>query len=145
MMVPRETVYAGLFARLAAIPGLVTASRRLRHWSDTPAALQPALFMVQRHERPQQVRGAPSAWTLLVDLYLYAHAGGDPNAAPAQALNALIDGIEAALAPEPASGVQTLGGLVSHCWIDPAGIETDEGALGEQAVAILPVAVAVGG
>ena len=34
--------------------------------------------------------------------------------------------------------VQTLGGLVSDCWIS-GKIETDEGALGGQAVAIIPI------
>jgi hypothetical protein len=145
MNVARETIYAALFARLSAIPGIVTASRRLKHWDDTPPALQPALFLVQRHEHPHQARGLPAAWTLAVDLYLYAHAGGDPNAAPSQTVNALIDAIEAALDPDPATGVQSLGGLVSHCWIDASGIETDEGALGEQAVAVIPIAITVPG
>ena len=35
---------------------------------------------------------------------------------------------------------QTLGGLVAHAWIDGV-IETDEGVLGDQAVAIIPVVI----
>ena len=58
-------------------------------------------------------------------------------------LNPLLDAVVAALAPggaDLAVNAQTLGGLVSHCWL--AGkIETDEGALGGQAVAILPVEI----
>ena len=38
----RETIHAALFARLSAVPGFVTASRRLKHWSDTPGGEQPA-------------------------------------------------------------------------------------------------------
>jgi hypothetical protein len=141
--VNREAIYAALFARIAALPGLVTAGRRLKHWHDVPPSLQPALFMVQKRERPSQQRGLPTTWVLAVDLYLYSHGGADPNAVPAQALNALLDGLEAALAPDPASGLQTLGGLVDHAWIDPGGIETDEGVLGDQAVAIVPIQIMV--
>jgi hypothetical protein len=60
-------------------------------------------------------------------------------------LNPLLDAIAAALAPTGAdlvAGAQTLGGLVKHCWISGA-IETDEGALGGQAVAIVPVEILV--
>jgi len=139
----RETIYAALFDRVAAIPGLVSAGRRLKHWSDLPAAQQPALFLAQRGERPTQRRGLPAAWNLTAALYLYVHAGGDPQAVPATELNRLLDAIEAALAPDPVQGAQTLGGLVSHCWIDGGGIETDEGVLGEQAVAIIPINILV--
>lgn len=137
----REAIYAALFARVSTLPGLVTASRRLKHWHDTPPALQPALFMVQKRERPEQQSGLPTKWAFTVELYLYVHGGADPNAVPAQALNALLDALEEVLAPDPASGVQTLGGLVTHVWIDPAGIETDEGVLGDQAIAIVPVQI----
>ena len=59
-------------------------------------------------------------------------------------LNPLLDAVEAALAPDPVGHVQTLGGLVSHCWI--AGrIQTDEGVPGGQAVAIVPVEILVSG
>ncbi|HUC62653.1 MAG TPA: hypothetical protein VMF53_11935 [Alphaproteobacteria bacterium] len=137
----RETIYAALFALVSSLPGVAFASRRLKHWSDVAPALQPALFMVQKREQPKEARGLPTHWTFTVDLYLYANSGADPNAIPAQALNALIDALEAALAPDPVSGVQTLGGLVTHAWLDPSGIETDEGVLGDQAVAIVPVQI----
>ncbi|HLI13480.1 MAG TPA: hypothetical protein VKY65_17955 [Alphaproteobacteria bacterium] len=149
MNVTREQIYGALFARLQALGPTsqggngtaVTVSRRLRHWRDLRPEQQPAIYMVQRHERPSEARGRVAYWELHVDLYVYAHAGADPTAVPATLLNAIFDQLEAALAPDPVSGAQTLGGLVSHCWIDPAGIETDEGALGEQAVAIVPVGI----
>ena len=57
---------------------------------------------------------------------------------PSTILNGLVDAVAAALAPEPASNKQTLGGLVQHVWIDGA-IVTDEGVLADQAVAIIPI------
>ena len=92
----RETIYAALFALVSGLPGVAFASRRLKHWSDVAPALQPALFMVQKREQPREQRGLPTHWTFTLDLYLYAHSGADPNAIPAQALNGLIDALEAA-------------------------------------------------
>lgn len=135
----REPVYAALFALLSGAASFATASRRLRHWSDVGPAEQPALFVVQKSETAERKAGLPVKWRASVDVYLYAHAPDDETA-PATVLNPLLDAIEAALAPQGA--VQTLGGLAAHAWI--AGkIETDEGVLGGQAVAILPVEILV--
>lgn len=136
----REPIYSALFALVSAMPGLQTASRRLVHWSDVAPANQPALYMAQTGEVAQTtVRGAPIRWTLSVDLYLYVNVGNDPNATPASILNPLLDALMAALMPSPGQ-VQTLGGRVSQCWI--AGkIETDEGVLGPQSVAVIPIEI----
>jgi hypothetical protein len=144
--VNREAIYTALFALVTDAASFATTSRRLRHWTDVPAAEQPALFQVQKSELAKTKRGQPSEWTLAVDLYLYCQAPDDATA-PSTVLNPLIDAIAAALAPQGldlAANVQTLGGLVSHCWL--AGkIETDEGALGGQAVAIVPVEIILAG
>ena len=139
----REPIYAALFALVQSAAPFVTASRRLRHWSDVGAAEQPALFMIQKSETAEERRPLPVKWRAAVALYLYAQAP-DELTPPASVLNPLLDAVETALAPDPASHVQTLGGLVSHCWI--AGrIQTDEGVLGGQAVAIVPVEILVSG
>lgn len=139
----REPIYAALFALVASAADFITVSRRLRHWTDVGAAEQPALFQVQKSETAEERRPLPPKWRATVDLYLYAQAP-DELTAPATVLNPLIDAVEAALAPDPFSNVQSLGGLVSHCWI--AGkIQTDEGVLGGQAVAIVPVEILVAG
>jgi hypothetical protein len=139
----REPIYAALFALAAGAASFVTVSRRLRHWSDVGAAEQPALFMIQKSENAEERRPLPVKWRASVDLYLYAQAP-DELTLPATVLNPLLDAVEAALAPDPVGHVQTLGGLASHCWI--AGrIQTDEGVLGGQAVAIIPVEILVSG
>ena len=139
----REPIYAALFALASSAANFVTASRRLRHWSDVGAAEQPALFMIQKSETAEERRPLPVKWRASVDLYIYAQAP-DELTAPASVLNPLLDALEAALAPDPASHVQTLSGLVSHCWI--AGrIQSDEGVLGGQAVAIVPVEILASG
>jgi hypothetical protein len=141
-MIGRETIYAALFAQVAGAANFVTTARRLRHWSGLTAAEQPALFMRQKTEvATVKALGAPTVWTLIVDLYLYAHAS-NPYVAPATVLNPLIDSVEAAFAPLAATGVQNLGlpAMVQHAYI--AGkIEIDEGLLRDQAVAIIPVEI----
>lgn len=141
-MISREPIYAALFALAAGAAGFVTAERRLRHWSDVSPAEQPALFQCQTRETAAiRALGAATVWTLNVELYLYAHSS-DPYAAPASVLNPLLDAVVAALAPDPTTGIQDLGlpAMVRHSAI--AGrIDTDEGTLGDQAVAIVPVEI----
>jgi hypothetical protein len=141
--VTREPIYAALFALVSTAANFVTVSRRLRHWTDVGAAEQPALFLIQKSENAEERRPLPVKWRATVDLYVYAQAP-DELTAPATIINPLLDAVEAALAPDPVTHVQTLGGLVQHCWI--AGrITTDEGVLGGQAVAIVPLEILVSG
>lgn len=136
----REPIYAALFALLASSAGYVTTSRRLLHWNDVPREQQPSLFMAQRNETAVTERGNPTQWTLSVDVYIYARTDG--GLAPGPIINPLIDAIEAALVPNPMENAQTLGGLVHYCRIEGA-IDTDEGTLGDQAVAIVPITIFV--
>jgi hypothetical protein len=57
-------------------------------------------------------------------------------------LNPLLDSLEAALAPSPATGIQNLGlpTMVQHVYIQ-GKIETDEGVLGDQAIAVIPIEI----
>ena len=116
-----------------------TVSRRLLHWSDVPVSQQPAIFQIQRNEDPIQQRLLPTKWKLNVDLYVYVNTGSDPKASPAILLNPILDAIEALFSPTE-NNIQTLGGLCSHCWIS-GKIETSEGALGNQEVAIVPIEI----
>jgi hypothetical protein len=141
-MITREPIYAALFGLLEAAADFTVVGRRLRHWSDVAPAEQPALFMAQKTELASvKTLGAPTVWTLAVDLYLYVHSS-DPYLAPATVLNPLIDAVEAALAASATTGVQDLGlpATVQHAYIS-GKIETDEGVLGDQAVAVVPVEI----
>lgn len=138
----REPIYAALFALVSGVPGVVTASRKLKLWSDVAAIEQPALFMAQGAELAIRNTGQPVKWVLDVKLYLYVNTSGDTS--PTITLNVILDGIERALTPTLAGSAQTLGGLVHDARIEGA-IETDEGVLGEQAIAIVPVRIITAG
>jgi hypothetical protein len=141
-MISREPIYAALFGLLETAADFAVVDRRLRHWSDVSPPEQPALFMAQKTELASvKTLGAPTVWTLAVDLYLYVHSS-DPHLAPATVLNPLLDAVEAALAPSATTGLQDLGlpATVQHAYIS-GKIETDEGVLGDQAIAIVPVEI----
>jgi hypothetical protein len=140
MAIAREPIFAALFAKLTASAGYATSSRKLKHWSDVPRDQQPALFLAQGRQSVKTVRGQPSVWTLSAEVYVYVNTSGFSN--PGSALNPLMDAIEAALAGNQGENTQTLGGLVDWCRIE-GSIETDEGTLGDQAVAIIPISILV--
>jgi hypothetical protein len=134
-----EPIYAAFWGYISSIPGIVTASRRVKHWSDVLSSEQPALFMGEDTERAAQKKGVPPKWTLGVRLYLYVHSGEDPDAIPALAMNQWLKAIREALEPEATAGALTLRKLVSHAWI--VHIERDGGLLGGQSVASIDVEI----
>ncbi|HKM71473.1 MAG TPA: hypothetical protein VJX94_15690 [Stellaceae bacterium] len=141
-MIIRESIYAALWALGAGAASFASANRRLRHWADVASVEQPALFMSEKGGHAvTKALGAPIVWTLYADFYVYVHSS-DPYLAPAMLLNPLLDALEAALAPSPATGIQNLGlpAMVQHAYIT-GKIETDEGVLGDQAIAIVPVEI----
>jgi hypothetical protein len=141
-MIIRETIYAALWKLGAGAARFASANRRLRHWSEVAPAEQPALFMSEKGgQAATRKLGTPIVWTLYAEFYVYAHSG-DPVFAPGTILNPLLDALEAALAPSPATGIQDLGlpDMVQHAYI-AGNIATDEGVLGDQAIAIIPIEI----
>jgi hypothetical protein len=137
----REDIYSALFERLKAAYPWQTASRVLAHWSDVSPAQQPALFMTQVGERAVTETRQPARWFLEVKIYLYANAKSQGNDVPATVLNAMLDAVTTAMKPDHAAvDTQTLGDLVSYARIE-GDLTTDEGLLGEQAVAIIPIMI----
>lgn len=137
----REPIYAALFAKLQGAYAWKTASRNLKHWSDVRPPMQPAMFMTQVSEEAVTQTRQKTRWFMDVKVYVYTHQATQSGDIPAQSLNTMLDAITAALQPDSVvQEVQTLGGLVEYARIE-GGIETDEGFLGDQAVAIIPIRI----
>lgn len=147
----REGINAAVFGLIQAVPGIVTCSRRLRHWADVPDEERPALFLAKAKEFPiQDPSGLPTVWRYEFVIYLYV-VQKDQSMAPSTAINSILDAIESALRPVqfgpqgfPGS-LQVLGdttGRIRRAWISGA-VETDEGALGDQSIATVPIEVEV--
>lgn len=145
MAINRELIFSTLFTRLQALTsqGVVTVSRRLRHVNDVPPEQQPAIFQTQGNETPQYAPGRTPLWYLRCSLYVYI---SDPeNAIPGQLANEMMDKITAIFTPDNANvNSFTLGGICNHCRIDGT-IQTSEGTLGEQMIAIIPIEILVQG
>ena len=139
MRAGREAVYSALFALLTGAAEFVTTGRRAQALAQLQPSVLPALFQQQVWEETTQTNGIPPKYTLHVDIYVYA-ANPDTSQPSSPQLNALLDAIETALAPSPVTGRQTLGGLVSHCFING---RTDilEGDLGNRVAALVPVEI----
>jgi hypothetical protein len=100
--------------------------------------------MSQTRGRAETQQGAvnlPVVHVLEVSFFIYVHST-DPYMAPAVLLNPLIDALELALAPDLGTGLQQLGlpEMVWHTRINGI-IETAEGVLGDQELAIVPVEI----
>jgi hypothetical protein len=139
----REAIFTALFvvARTVSWGGqtLRYTSRRVRLFCDLPAL--PALCQAEHDEVHVAVAGLPPRRTLGA-AWMIHHATADPDAVPASLNNAILDAVEAALAPDSADGCCTLGGLVAHCWIE-GEVFKDPGDLDGQALLIVPIRMLV--
>lgn len=153
MAVDREAIMAALFTRLQGVAGIVTADRRFRSWDQVSESEQPALFLVTGNQTAKPQRKMPTVWTLQPVIYLYVRHDADPAAAPGTILNQMIQAVAAALErtpcearngtafpDDPEDPYTTLGGLVNACFINGT-IETDEGLMQNQGVAIIPLEI----
>ena len=111
----REAAFSALFAAVSAAYPWGQASRRMKLWSEVPAALRPAFFQLESGpETYQWASPATPKRTLEAKLFLYFDAR-DPTTPGATAINNALDAIDAALAPAGSDlslGRQTLGGTV---------------------------------
>jgi hypothetical protein len=140
----REMIYDAIFTRLQGVVGVQSVSRILRHWSDVPAEDQPAVFLAHGDEVVEPAESGASRHFLLPRVYVYANARSS-DVPPSTTLNNLIGAIEDVFAPIRALRIHTDLGMPDELeWVRVEGvIETDEGTLGEQAVAIVPLRVLV--
>lgn len=163
-----DPIMDALLALIQASCGslFLTYSRRFLMWEDLinsinngQAPAQPALYL---YDGPglgggtihYENRGrGPAKRTLTRTLVIYAQipGGGSPGGRDAttpggSVFYPLLEAIEAALEQSPSNsfGTQTLGGLVTHCWIEGDGIiVTGEIDPNGQGMATIPVNIVI--
>lgn len=151
--VDREAIWAALFAYFEAQLGSKFRSMGRKHVKppELTAADQPAFFQVAVKEvhAPQGHPGAPTRLELrgLLILYVFDESPeediGAEELLAETTLNGLLKAIDAALVPDDlVTGKFTLGGLVTHCWIEGLS-DLSMGVFGPQAAAILPIRILV--
>jgi hypothetical protein len=126
------------------VAGYATTSRLLRHWGDVPANAQPALYQAQLTETQEKRTGQPGKSELDLKIYIYCQSP-QMDVPTSPTTNALLALVRGALGKDKSGAGavqnrQTLGGLVFDTWIN-GKIETDEGVLGQQGVAIVPIRI----
>jgi len=138
--VNREAIWSAVFAKLQAVQGIATCSRRLKHWADVASEDQPAIYLAQGAESDMATTGQPNKRLLHGTIYVYVKTEDDT--APTTVLNPILDAIEAAFALHPVTLRHELEGIdgVEYCRVEGA-IETYEGTLGNQEVALIPLSI----
>jgi hypothetical protein len=127
----REDILTAFAARVNALEPFVSTSRRatLDPLDLTRISFdQPAIVLLEHDEETERRgRGLPPVLILDVMVCIYARIPRDeqdpsvPDATipGATVINPLIEVVEAMFEPDnPLEGVCTLGGLVSHAWIE---------------------------
>jgi hypothetical protein len=137
----REAAFSALFATVSSAYPWGVASRRMKLWSEVPAALRPAFFQLESGpETYQWASPAKPKRTLEAKLFLYFDAR-DSTTPGATAINNALDAIDAALAPTGADiglGRQTLGGTAHDCKIIGVPVR-DTGDLDGDGLAVVSV------
>lgn len=142
MAVTREQVSQALFARMQAIPGFVSFSRRMTFPQQIASGDQPCLMM---WEQPELARGQTSmpdrrVWEVWI---VIVFTNNDPRIPGATIVNPFVEAVEAALSVDDfARNVCSLGGLVHYARIEgPIVKETgdlDSNGLGG---AVIPIKI----
>lgn len=139
-MPTRETVFQALFARLQAIPGVLTTSRRMTLPGQVAIGDMPRLMLWEQPEIARNQTSLPDkrvweAWAVIV------FSNDDSSIAGATIINPMLEAIEAALGVDDfARNVCSLGGLVHYARIEGTVIketgDTDTTGLGGAVVPI---------
>jgi hypothetical protein len=144
--VTREQISVAFFNLIQGATAFTASSRRFVHWDQVNETQMPFLTMLKTGEvRARQTEGLPTL-TINAHVFIYLSAGMDPEDTPDSAMNALLDAIDAAVAPSGTDVLngnrQTLGGLVAHCY--PFGqVFVDTGDVDGKAVAAIPFQILV--
>lgn len=139
----RNQILDKVLAFFQGVAPIKIASRKLRMWTNVDESELPALFMLKTGEDVQQVEGMPPMITFDIELFIYTWANPQVEDPPPSAvMQDVLDAVYKALAPPPIVGRQTLGGLVSHCWVEGKTIEVP-GDLEGKGVAIVPLRILI--
>ncbi|MDB5358852.1 MAG: hypothetical protein JWO51_149 [Rhodospirillales bacterium] len=144
----RDAIKSALFDLVKVAANFVTVGERLVMWTNVPPEQQPALYLREGDEDhpARAAQQMPPRRTLDFEVWIYtkldiARANATDGSLPVP-LGTLIGAVEDALRPPPVIGRVTLGGLVTHCWIEGLVIK-DDGALTGQALAKIPIRILV--
>lgn len=147
-MASTEAIMQALFALAQSTNTVETPyrvmSRRMRHFNDVTPDEIPAFFQFQSPVRMTSggVRGLPKD-EIGVSWFVYLPMSQGINDVVSPALNNYYDALSNVLLTPFGGMPQTLGGLVTNCYKDGAGL-TDEGLLDTPSLIQIPIKILVG-
>lgn len=137
-MISRRDIMEALRAQLAAVPNVLTTGTRLLNHDQV--SNQPALFAVHVDERPiEEPYNLRGQREITAEIWLYTRGTERTDGNLETAIDDLIDGVETALAPDPITNVNTLGGIIEACWLER--IQISPGHAEGQASAVVDVTI----
>lgn len=143
-MTTRDQIEQAFFALLETAAGFTDSSRRFIHWDQVNETQLPFLTILKAGEMRER-NGTLGILTMKYHVFVYTSAGLDQDDIPATAMNALLDAVDASVAPtgsDDPPDLQTLGGLVDHVWpLGEAFIDT--GDIDGKGVAAIPFEIVV--
>lgn len=149
MTAATETIMSALITQLQtavfspAVAGATTwqtIQRKVLTFDQVTSGMQPACFVADHGEDWNWTNEKLLRTYLQATLFIFVNTKG--AAVPGQWVNIVRDAVAAALAPPPAEGLQTLGGVVRHCRIK-GRILKDAGDLDGQALLLVPVEILI--
>lgn len=141
----RDQAMEALLALVKTAADFKTFSRRFKTWDTIARCDKPAVLITEPDE--MHVKGklqTPAVRTMTAEIWLFIATGLDPKEVPATTLDDLLDAIDpvsgGVLNPGPMFRQQTLGNLVTDCYIE-GKIMKIPGDLDGMGVAMIPVKI----
>lgn len=150
--VNREAIWAALFAHFQTLLSgyFQTMSRKHLMPPGLPQEAQPGFFLVQmKEQRAGSMQGTPNKLVIHGYIIIYLTAPetnelpGSETQLAATNLNTIYQALDYAMVPDNLqTGKFTIGGLVTHCWVE-GDLDQDPGIFSSQAAAIVPIHILV--
>jgi hypothetical protein len=146
----RNAIFSALLAKLQTIQFPPTVgqptlySQRFIPWES--CTQQPAVMLLEGAQKATEKVFGQKQWRMSAVVLVYYRTGPAMDGPiPAQQINDILDAFESALQGQPrTAGRQTLGGLVTHAYIDGT-VAYDDGTTDQsyQAVLMVPITIVV--
>ena len=148
MNVPRNDVTTALFNLLNGCYPWVTSNIRLRLPQSVPSGQQPSMFLAKiREEFNQTKTNYLTSYTLHYMAFILVKSDSLPGTLPSaeSEMDQILDAIDSILfkTPQGPGMPQTLGGLVTNCWIE-GEVLIDSPVLFSQCAIWIPINVLTG-
>lgn len=127
------------------LPWQTMPSLRFKAWDQIQSTAKPALiFLYDGESQDYDGEGMPAKITMSLPAFIYWDVNHlDESQVPVYTTVEILDRFSEILRPPPIFGTkQTLGGLVSHCWIE-GETQVSSGDLDGHGLAVIPLKILI--